>query len=500
MIESSALELKDKMIMSKTYSFPKDFLWGGATAANQLEGAYNEDGKGLSTMDLLTGGDHQTPRRITRQIEDNTLYPNHMAVDHYHHYKEDVKLFAEMGFKTYRFSIAWSRIYPNGLENEPNEKGLEFYDNLIAELKKYHIEPLVTISHFENPIGLTQEFNAWASRKMIPQYVKFAKTVIKRYHQDVKYWLTFNEINMLAKPLGAYMGGGMYLGDSEVFNNTEEDSTQLRYQALHYQFLASAEIVDWAHHYDSSLKMGCMMAYRMIYPLTSHPDDVRYAQYMTEINNFYCGDVQVKGKYPYFAQKFWNDHNLKLDITDDDLKLLQKGKVDFYTFSYYQSSTVTVTQDDAEKAAGNFFNGVKNPYVERSAWGWEIDPVGLRTALNQIYERYEIPLMVVENGLGAADQLVEKDGQYTVEDDYRIDYLHDHIVEMAKAIDDGVNLVGYTPWGCIDLVSASTGEMTKRYGFIYVDKNDDGTGTYNRYKKKSFNWYKNVIASNAIDD
>ena len=246
--------------------------------------------------------------------------------------------------------------------------------------------------------------------------------------------------------------------------------------------------------------MGCMMAYRMIYPLTSHPKDVRYAQQMTEINNFYCGDVQVKGKYPYFAQKFWKDNHINLTIEDGDLELLQKGKVDFYTFSYYQSSTVTVTQKNAEKAAGNFFNGVKNPYVKRSDWGWEIDPVGLRIALNQIYERYEIPLMVVENGLGASDNLIEKNGILTVEDDYRISYLHDHIVQMGKAIEDGVNLIGYTPWGCIDLISASTGEMAKRYGFIYVDKNDDGTGTYKRYRKKSFEWYRNIIANNAIKE
>lgn len=486
--------------MNKIIKFPKDFLWGGATAANQLEGAYDKDGKGLSTMDLLTGGNNDKPRRITHQIEKDAFYPNHMGVDHYHHFKEDISLFAEMGFKTYRFSIAWSRIYPTGLEEAPNEKGLEFYDNLIAELKKYNIEPLVTISHYENPIGLTREFNAWASRKMIKKYVKFAKTIIKRYHKDVKYWLTFNETNMLTKTLGTYLSGGMYIGDSTIFNNTSSDSSQLRYQALHHQFLASAEIVDWAHQYDSSLKMGCMMAYRMIYPLTSHPKDVRYAQQMTEINNFYCGDVQVKGKYPYFAQKFWKDNHINLTIEDGDLELLQKGKVDFYTFSYYQSSTVTVTQKNAEKAAGNFFNGVKNPYVKRSDWGWEIDPVGLRIALNQIYERYEIPLMVVENGLGASDNLIEKNGILTVEDDYRISYLHDHIVQMGKAIEDGVNLIGYTPWGCIDLISASTGEMAKRYGFIYVDKNDDGTGTYKRYRKKSFEWYRNIIANNAIKE
>lgn len=433
--------------MNKTIRFQKGFLWGGATAANQLEGAYNVDDKGLSTMDLLTVGSNSNARKITREVKKDNFYPNHTGVDHYHHFKKDIQLFAEMGFKIYRFSIAWSRVYPTGLENHPNEKGLKFYDNLIAELKKYNIEPLITISHYENPIGLTKEFNAWASRKMIDQYVKFAKTIIKRYHNDVKYWLTFNEINMLTKTLGTYLSGGMYLNNSEVFNNINVDSAQLRYQALHHQFLASAKIVDWAHQFDPSLKIGCMLAYRMIYPLTSHPADVHYAQHMTELNNFYCGDVQVKGKYPYFAKKFWKDNKINLNIVNGDFEILQKGKVDFFTFSYYQSSTVTVTQNKVEKADGNFFNGVKNPYLKHSDWGWEIDPIGLRTAINQIYERYEIPLMIVENGLGALDELVKKNNTYTVNDDYRISYLHDHIVQMGRAIEDGVNLIGYTPWG-----------------------------------------------------
>ncbi|NWO01197.1 glycoside hydrolase family 1 protein [Tetragenococcus halophilus] len=482
--------------------FPGNFLWGGATAANQLEGAYNEDGKGLSISDLLLGGDVDTPRTITTEIEKGKFYPSHEAIDHYHRYKEDVALFAEMGFKVYRFSIAWSRIYPTGLENEPNEEGLRFYDNLIAELKKYNIEPMITISHYESPVELTRKFNGWESRKMIDHYVKFATTLLDRYKDDVKYWLTFNEINILSRDVGVgtYLGGGMYPDDIDDFLNTKNiDNSQQRFQALHHQFVASAKVVNYARSLNKDLHMGCMIAYRMIYPLTSHPKDVKFAQEMTNVSNFYCGDVQVKGYYPYFAKKFWQDRNIKIKFEDGDEDILKSGTVDYYTFSYYQSSTVTATDETAEKQVGNFFNGVKNPYLEASEWGWEIDPLGLRTALNQIYERYELPLMVVENGLGAVDELVERSGEKMVDDDYRIDYLQSHIQAMKEAIEEGVNLVGYTSWGPIDLVSAGTGQMHKRYGYIYVDKHDDGSGDLSRYKKKSFYWYKDVISTNGED-
>lgn len=478
--------------------FPEGFLWGGATAANQIEGAYDVDGKGLSTADLLLGGNFETPRVITREVEEGKFYPSHEAIDSFHHFKEDIKLFAEMGFKVYRFSIAWTRIFPTGLEDEPNEAGLAFYDRVIAELKKYDIEPLVTISHYESPIGMTRKFNGWESREAIAHYVKYAKVLLERYHDDVKYWLTFNEINILTREMGTYLAGGMYAGNANTLNQTDVDTEAMRYQALHNQFLASAETVKFAHEFDSSLKMGCMLAYRMLYPLTSNPDDVALVQSRSQMNNFYCSDVQVTGRYPYFAKKFWRDHHITLNIEPEDADILAAGKVDFYSFSYYQSSAVTTT-DQGEVSQGNFFNGVKNPYVGRSKWGWEIDPTGLRTALNQIYDRYQVPLMVVENGLGARDELIEVDGQKTVKDDYRIDYLRDHIAAMAGAIDDGVDLVGYTSWAPIDLVSASTGEMAKRYGYIYVDKYDDGTGTLERIRKQSFYWYKKVIATNGAD-
>lgn len=486
----------------KNSVFPENFYWGGATAANQLEGAYLEGGKGLSISDLLLGGDFKNPRRITTEIENEAFYPSHEAIDHYHRYKEDVELFSEMGFKMYRFSIAWTRIFPTGLEDEPNEEGLKFYDNLIVELKKHNIEPMITISHYEPPIELTRKFNGWESREMVDLYVKYANTIIDRYKDDVKYWLTFNEINILSRDvgMGTYLGGGMYPDDINDFLNTKNiDNSQQRFQALHHQFIASAKVIKYARSLNKDLHMGCMIAYRMIYPLSSHPKDVNFAQEMTNISSFYCGDVQVKGYYPYFAKKFWKDRNIKMKFEDGDEALLKEGTVDYYTFSYYQSSTVTKTDDSAEKQEGNFFNSVKNPFLKASEWSWEVDPLGLRTALNQIYERYEMPLMVVENGLGAVDELIERDGEKTVDDDYRIDYLQSHIQAMGDAIEDGVDLVGYTSWAPIDLVSAGTGEMKKRYGYIYVDKHDDGTGTLDRYKKKSFYWYKKVIETNGRD-
>lgn len=340
--------------------FPENFLWGGATAANQLEGAYQTDGKGLSTSDLLLGGNVNTPRKTTRELVPDAFYPSHEAIDHFHRFKEDIALFAEMGFKLYRFSIAWTRIFPTGLETEPNEAGLAFYDQIIAELKRYNIEPLITISHFESPIGLTKAFNGWAARDMIAAYVRFAKVIINRYHQDVKYWLTFNEINMLTRPMGAYLAGGMYVDDSDRFISPDVDSEQLRLQALHHQFVASALVTKFAHELDASLKIGCMLAYRMLYPSTSKPTDIALVQTATEFNNFYCGDVQVKGRYAYFAKRYWRDHDIQLDIGADDETILAAGTVDFYTFSYYQSSTMTTT-GEGEQAGGNFFSGVKTP-------------------------------------------------------------------------------------------------------------------------------------------
>ncbi|MDR3595947.1 glycoside hydrolase family 1 protein [Clostridium sp.] len=483
------------MLNDKVKGLPKDFLWGGATAANQFEGGYREGKKGLSTSDVMTGGTHTTPRRITPELEEGTYYPSHEAIDFYHHYKEDIKLFGEMGFKTFRMSINWSRIFPNGDDATPNEEGLKFYDDVFAELKKYNIEPLVTISHYETPFGLTKKYNGWASREVIDCYVRYCETIFKRYKDVVKYWLTFNEINILTTPFGAFMGGGILLnGGGELsFDKEAGDSKQIRFQALHHQFIASAKAVKLGHEINKDFKIGCMIAYMTAYPYTCNPEDVFLAQERDNLNNFLCSDVQVRGAYPGFAKRFFRDNNIEITMEENDEQILKEGCVDFYTFSYYMSNCAS-SDPELERTSGNILGGVKNPYLKASDWGWQIDPKGLRWTLNNIHNRYQIPLMVVENGLGAVDK-VEEDG--SINDDYRIDYLRAHIEEMKEAINDGVELIGYTPWGCIDLVSASTGEMKKRYGFIYVNKDNDGNGDLSRSRKKSFYWYKKVIESNG---
>jgi 6-phospho-beta-glucosidase len=483
------------MLNNKFQGLPKGFLWGGATAANQFEGGYREGGKGLSTADVMTGGTHTTPRRITPELEEGTYYPSHEAIDFYHHYKEDIKLFAEMGFKTFRMSINWSRIFPNGDDMTPNEEGLKFYDDVFAELRKYNIEPLVTISHYETPFGLTKKYNGWASREVIDCYVRYCETIFNRYKDVVKYWLTFNEINCLTMPFGSFMGGGILLNDGGelAFDKETQDSKQIRFQALHHQFIASAKAVKLGHEINKDFKIGCMIAYMASYPYTCNPEDVFLNQEKDNLNNFLCSDVQVRGAYPGFAKRFFRDNNIEIKMEENDEETLKEGCVDFYTFSYYMSNCVS-SDPELEKTSGNILGGVKNPYLKASDWGWQIDPKGLRWTLNNIYNRYQIPLMVVENGLGAVDE-VEADG--SINDDYRIDYLRAHIEEMKEAVNDGVELIGYTPWGCIDLVSASTGEMKKRYGFIYVNKDNDGNGDMSRARKKSFFWYKKVIESNG---
>ncbi|MCH4285116.1 MULTISPECIES: glycoside hydrolase family 1 protein [Erysipelotrichaceae] len=472
--------------------FKKDFLWGGATAANQCEGAWNVDGKGISCADICTGGSYKQAKRITPVLEEGTFYPSHEAIDFYHHYKEDIALFAEMGFKVFRFSIAWTRIFPTGEEETPNEKGLQFYDNVIDECLKYNIEPLITISHYEVPFALTQKYNGWASREMIDIFTKYCKTIFTRYKGKVKYWLTFNEINGATGNFGAFLSQGILNEGTTDFMH-QVDNPKQRFQALHHQFVASALAVKMAHEIDENYKIGCMQIFATSYPLTCNPDDVVLTQQKNHIMNWFCGDVQVRGYYPSYMKRFFKENDIEINMEPEDKTILKEGCVDFYSFSYYMS--VCHSADESkENGDGNLLGGANNPYLKASDWGWQIDPKGLRYSLNEIYDRYQIPLMVVENGLGAYDK---KEADGSIQDDYRIDYLRQHIEQMKEAVEDGVDLMGYTPWGCIDLVSASTGEMAKRYGFIYVEKYDDGTGDYSRKKKKSFAWYKKVIESNG---
>ena len=478
--------------MNNLKSFPKDFFWGGATAANQCEGAWNVDGKGISISDVMTNGTHKEPRRITAVIDESKYYyPSHEAVDFYHHYKEDIALCAEMGFNIFRMSINWTRIFPNGNETEPNLAGLEFYDRVFAELKKYHIEPLVTIYHNENPFQLTSECNGWADRRCIDYYVNFCRVLFERYKDDVKYWIPFNEINCLTTKLGNWNHAGILNGKTEFFTD-QTDNPNTRFASLHHQFVASAMAVKLGRVINPNFKFGTMICHITVYPLTCNPDDLILTQEEDLLRNCFSGDVQVKGIYPYYINRYFEKNNIHFEITENDLEIIKKGVVDFYSFSYYMSNCISSNKDSAQ-VSGNVMGGAKNPYLEATEWDWQIDPKGLRYTLNHVYDRYGIPVMVTENGLGARDELI--DGK--IHDTYRIDYIKQHIEQMRLAIDDGVDLIGYTPWASIDLVSVSTGEMEKRYGFIYVDKDNEGNGTLERYRKDSFYWYQEVIRSNG---
>ena len=473
--------------------FPEGFYWGGATAANQFEGAWNVDGRGPSVDDHFTGGTKDKPRTITVDIEPDVLYPNHDGIDFYHHYEEDIALFAEMGFNMFRMSISWSRIFPNGDDEQPNELGLAFYDRVFDCCRAHGIEPLVTLSHYEMPYHLVEKYNGWASRELIGFFEKYCQTVFDRYHDKVRYWLTFNEINCGTMDMGNLFETSMIRGFAGPASEAHT-TPQERYQALHHQFVASARVVKYAHEHYPQFRMGNMDCFILSYAATCDPKDVLANESEMRRMNWYCSDVQVRGCYPSYAKRFWRENDISLKIEDGDLEDLKEGTIDFYTFSYYMSSVVGT--HDVKQAAGNMTFGGVNPYLKSTDWGWQIDPDGLRFALNEIYDRYQIPLMVVENGMGALDK-VEEDG--SIHDTYRIDYLKSHVRAMREAVDDGVDLKGYTWWGPIDLVSAGTGEMRKRYGFIYVDKHDDGSGTYQRSRKDSFYAYQKIIKSNGTE-
>ncbi|AUC92403.1 6-phospho-beta-glucosidase [Streptococcus suis] len=482
-----------------TKQFPKGFLWGGATAANQYEGGWNLGGRGPATSDTYIAVDPDKRKDMSHfgkpvsradvefaLADQEGLYPKRWGSDFYHRYKEDIALFAEMGFKTFRLSIAWSRIFPKGDELEPNEEGLAFYDAVFDELNKYGIEPLVTLSHYEFPLHLALEYGGWKNRKVIEFFVRYAETVFKRYQGKVKYWLTFNEINILG--MVGYLSGGLLFEDGK-------NDLEAMYQAVHHQFIASSLATKAAHEIDPENKVGCMLARMENYAATCNPDDVLAALKKDQENLFYT-DVQVRGAYPSYMKRFFKENNIQIVFEPGDEAILKQYPVDFMSFSYYMTSITRALPDKDKATAGNLILGEANPYLEASDWGWQIDPVGLRITLNKLYDRYQVPLFIVENGLGALDK-VEADG--SIEDGYRISYLEKHIQQMYEAIEDGVELMGYTPWGCIDLVSASTSEMSKRYGFIYVDADDQGKGSFDRSRKASFYWYKDVIASNGAN-
>ena len=483
--------------MSEIKKFPPEFLWGAASAANQCEGAWDADGKSLSIADCLTMGSMTEPRKITLDIDETKYrYPSHRAVDFYHRYKEDIALMAEMGFKVYRMSINCTRIYPEVDAVEPNEAGLQFYENVFRELKKYGIEPMVTLCHNDMPLALTKEWNGWADRRMVDYFLKFCRAVFERYNGLVKYWLMFNELNIMTKPTGNWHHAGICNEGTTDFSNQVDDPV-LRYQAFHHLFVASAKAVKLGKSINPDYRFGTMITSFLYYPYTCSPDDVFYAYEQSQIQGYFCSDVQIKGEYPYYMKRYFERNQIEIAMEEGDLQELKEGVVDFLSFSYYGSNCLTL-QETKEELLGNMTKGVKNPYLEITQWNWGIDAKGLRYVLNCFYDRYHVPLMIVENGLGAVDELVP-DGKdsFTVEDDYRIEYLRRHIQEMRMAIDDGVELMGYTPWSATDIVSLGTGEFKKRYGFIYVDCNIQGEGTLDRYRKKSFYWYQKVIKTNG---
>ena len=475
-------------------SLPKDFLWGGALAAHQFEGGVLDTTKGLSVADVMTGGNVSTPRVITDGVKEGLYYPNHIGIDFYHHYKEDIKLFAEMGFKCFRTSIAWTRIFPLGDEEQPDEEGLQFYDDVFDELLKYGIEPVITLSHFEMPYHLAKEYGGFMNRKTIDFFVKFAEVCFKRYKNKVKYWMTFNEINNqmnFVNDIYGWTNSGAHFGN---YDNPEE----AMYQCAHHTLVASAKAVKIGKEINPDFLIGNMISMVPFYPYSCSPKDQLLAQQLMH-DRFFFSDVQCRGHYPAYALKMFERKRFNINITDEDKKALSEGTVDYIGFSYYMSNTVNSNsiRDVSTTTDGSSEHSVKNPYIKETDWGWAIDPEGLRYVLNQFYERYELPMFIVENGFGAIDKK-EEDG--SCHDSYRIDYLRAHIEQMKKAVEiDGVDLMGYTPWGCIDCVSFTTGEMKKRYGFIYVDRNNDGSGTLERSKKDSFDWYKKVVASNGED-
>ncbi len=469
-------------------SFPKDFLWGGAMAANQCEGAFDADGRGLSSADMLpTGKDRfllSKGELAFSDLDPDAVYPARSAIDFYHHYKEDIALFAEMGFKCLRMSIAWTRIYPHGDDEEPNEAGLRFYEDVFRECRRYGIEPLVTMDHFDVPVSCISRYGSWRSAHMVELFKRYAKTILTRYRGLVRYWITFNEINMLLHL--PYVGGGI------IFTQGE-DRTQVKYTAAHHQLLASAWAVKLAHEIDPQNKVGCMLAAGTTYPYSCDPKDV-WAALKEDENNYFFIDVQARGAYPNYAKKQMEGEGISLPVSEADARLLKENTVDFISFSYYASRCASANTEKVDHTDGNAFASVRNPYLQTSEWGWQIDPLGFRITMNELYDRYQKPLFVVENGLGARDVIEEG----KVHDPYRIDYLRAHIKAMRAAIEeDGIEVWGYTSWGCIDLISASTGEMSKRYGYIYVDKDDEGNGTLKRIKKDSFAWYQRVISSNG---
>lgn len=466
-------------------AFPKEFLWGGAVAANQIEGAYLEDGKGLCVSDVLEVGKERF-RNTDLTIHPDKYYPSHEAIDFYHHYKEDIKLLAGMGLKCFRTSIAWSRIFPNGTEETPNEKGLAFYDSLFDELHKYGIEPIVTLSHYETPLHLVTEYGGWENRKLIAFFEKYCRTVFTRYQKKVTYWMTFNEINCVLKlPL---LGGGLFIQEHD------DNILQREYQAAHHMFVANANAVKLGHEIIPDAKIGCMLSLSTSYPNTCAPEDV-FETYQLRRKSLFFSDVMLRGTYPNYVKRIWEENDVHIQMQEGDLDLIKTYTNDYLSFSYYMTSNHAAGATARFNTGGHV--GKDNPYLKKSSFGWPIDPLGFRYVCNELWDRYQKPMFIAENGLGCIDEITP-DGK--IHDTERMMYLKEHVEAMQEAIKDGCDIFGYTWWGPIDIVSAGTGEMKKRYGFIYVDKDNEGNGTLQRRLKDSYDYYKHIIETNGNTD
>ena len=475
---------------------PENFLWGGAVAAHQLEGGWQEGGKGLSVADVMTAGRHGVAREITDGVIEGKYYPNHEAIDFYHHYKEDIALFAEMGFKCFRTSIAWTRIFPNGDELEPNEAGLQFYDDLFDECLKYDIEPIVTMFHFDMPAAL-DERGSWSTHDSVDWFAEYARVLFENFGDRVKYWLTINEQNMLTLV-------GPVIGTLHVPEGTTNLTKEI-YQQNHHQLVAQAKAMQLCHEMLPDAKIGPAPNISLVYPASSKPEDVIAAQNFNALRNWLYLDAYVFGEYNNLAWAYLEENDALPTVTDEDRAIMKAAKPDFIGFNYYNTATVEAS-DGSEVAGANgdqqsnqtfpgFAKSVDNPNLVKTEFGWEIDPIGFRATVREMYSRYRLPLLVTENGLGAYDTLTE-DGK--IHDNYRIEYLRQHIAQIQLAISDGVDMLGYNPWSAIDLISTHEG-IRKRYGFIYVDRTDEEVGSLKRYRKDSFFWYKKVIATNGQD-
>ena len=469
--------------------FPENFMWGGAVAANQLEGAWNEGGKGLCIADINEfrddiaiekKGNEELTRAYIKEAVDSKekVFPKRHGIDFYHTYKEDLKLLAGLGLKTFRTSINWSRIFPNGDDKEPNEAGLKFYDDLFDEILKNGMEPMITVSHYEMPLNLTMNYKGWYSREVIDFFVKYCNTVFDRYAGKVKYWILVNQINLIGHESFNHLG---------VAEDVVEDLRSAKYQAVHNEMVACARATKYAHEHHPEMQIGMMLCGGPDYPASCKPEDMLATLKHNQMEYFFA-DVLLRGKYPGYAFRFFEDQGIHVEFGEQDEEDF-KNTADFFSFSYYY--TQVCSQESYEK--GN--DVYRNKELPANPWGWTIDPVGFRILLNEFYDRYQKPIYVTENGVGYYDKL--EDGQ--VHDDYRVDYYREHIRQMKEAIRDGVDVRGYYAWGPIDIISCSSSEMSKRYGFIYVDLDDYGKGTGKRIKKDSYAWMQKVIASGGED-